>query len=74
MTLPEGVDAGFDGTFFANCLKEGVIYVPGEYAFATEPGSVPRNHLRLSFGVPGESDLVEGARRLSAALDASLSP
>ncbi|WP_165221369.1 PLP-dependent aminotransferase family protein [Aquisphaera insulae] len=74
MTLPEGVDTGFEGAFFANCLKQGVLYVPGEYAFAPEPGPAPRNHMRLSFGVPGEPELIEGARRLSAALETSLSP
>jgi 2-aminoadipate transaminase len=68
MTLPEHIDTGFDGPFFKQCLEEGVLYVPGEYAFAPEPGPVPRNHLRLTFGVPGEDELVEGARRLSAAL------
>ncbi|QEH33705.1 2-aminoadipate transaminase [Aquisphaera giovannonii] len=74
MTLPEGVDSGFEGAFFANCLKHGVLYVPGEYAFAPEPGPVPRNHLRLTFGVPSEAELVEGTRRLAAALESSLSP
>jgi 2-aminoadipate transaminase len=68
MSLPEDVDTGFDGSFFKQCIEEGVLYVPGEYAFAPEPGPVPRNHLRLTFGVPDEDELVEGARRLSAAL------
>ena len=65
MTVPEGLDTGFDGPLFQRCLEEGVLYVPGEYAFAPEPGPVPRNHLRLTFGVPAEGELVEGARRLA---------
>jgi 2-aminoadipate transaminase len=68
MTVPEGLDTGFNGPLFPRCLQEGVLYVPGEYAFASEPGPVPRNHLRLTFGVPSEAELVEGARRLAAAL------
>jgi 2-aminoadipate transaminase len=74
MTVPEDVDTGFQGALFARCLQEGVIYVPGEYAFAREPGPVPKNHLRLTFGVTSEPDLVEGARRLGAALSACLQP
>ncbi len=66
-TVPEGLDTGPDGPFFARCLEEGVIYVPGALAFAESPGPVPRNHARLCFGVPSESELVEGARRLAAA-------
>ena len=65
MTVPEGLDTGFDGPLFRRCLEEGVLYVPGEYAFAPEPGPVPRNHLRLTFGVPAQAELVEGARRLA---------
>ena len=68
LTVPEELDTGFNGPFFPRCLEEGVIYVPGEYAFAPEPGPIPRNHVRLTFGVPCESELVEGARRLGRAL------
>jgi 2-aminoadipate transaminase len=74
MTLPEGLDTGFDGPLFARCVREGVIYVPGEHAFAPEPVPPPKNHIRLTFGVPSEAELVEGARRLAAALSACLEP
>jgi 2-aminoadipate transaminase len=70
MTVPEGIDTGFDGPLFPRCVEHGVIYVPGEYAFAPEPSAVPKNHLRLTFGLPSESDLVEGSRRLALALNA----
>jgi 2-aminoadipate transaminase len=72
MTVPEEVDTGFEGPLFPRCLQEGVLYVPGEYAFAPEPAPVPRNHLRLTFGVPSEAELEEGARRLGAALRGAL--
>ena len=36
-----------------------------------EPEPVPKNHLRLTFGVPSEPELIEGARRLAAGLPGS---
>ncbi len=74
MTVPEGLDTGFDGPLFPRCVREGVLYVPGEFAFAAEPAPRPKNHLRLTFGVPSEAELVEGSRRLAAALSACLDP
>jgi 2-aminoadipate transaminase len=72
MTVPEELDTSFEGPLFSQCLREGVLYVPGDHAYAREPAAVPRNHLRLTFGVPGEVELVEGARRLARALCACL--
>jgi 2-aminoadipate transaminase len=74
MTVPEGLDTSFDGPLFSQCVQEGVLYVPGDHAFAPEPDRPPRNHIRLTFGVPGELELIEGARRLAAALSACLHP
>lgn len=68
LSVPSGLDTGPDGPLFARCLEEGVIYVPGALAYAADPGPAPRNHARICFGVPSEEELVEGARRLSAAL------
>ncbi len=74
MTVPEGLDTGFEGPLFPRCVREGVLYVPGEFAFAAEPAPRPRNHIRLTFGVPSEAELVEGSRRLAAALSSCLVP
>jgi 2-aminoadipate transaminase len=74
MTVPADLNTGFEGPLFPRCLQEGIIYVPGEYAFAPEPTPVPKNHLRLTFGVPSEVELVEGARRLAAALCTCVNP
>jgi 2-aminoadipate transaminase len=74
LTVPEGLDTGPDGPLWARAVAEGVLYVPGAYAFADAPGPVPRNHARLCFGVPGETELVEGVRRLAGALAACLDP
>jgi len=68
LTLPEGLDTGLAGPFFQRCVEEGVMYVPGVYAFANEPGAPPRNQARLCFGVPEKDALVEGIKRLSTAL------
>jgi 2-aminoadipate transaminase len=74
LTVPAGIDTGPDGPLFGRALAEGVLYVPGAYAFADAPGPAPTNHARLCFGVPDEAELVEGARRLAAALAECLAP
>ena len=74
LTVPEGLDTGLDGPFFQRALAEGVLYVPGSYAFAEGTGPAPRNHVRLCFGVPGEEDMIEGIRRLASALAGCLVP
>src|SRR5262249_21707383 len=68
LTLPPGLDTGRDGPFFARCLEEGVLYVPGALAYGNEPVPAPTNHARLSFGVAGEEGIAEGIRRLARAL------
>jgi 2-aminoadipate transaminase len=68
LRLPEGIDTGRDGAFFARCIEEGVLYVPGALAYPGEPGPVPACHARLSFGVAGEDGIAEGIRRLATAL------
>lgn len=73
-SAPKGVDLGPLGPVWARCKDEGVIYVPGQYAFADEPTPPETNHARLCFGVPSERDLVEGVRRLAAALSDCLAP
>ena len=71
---PEGVDLGPNGPVWSRCRERGVIYVPGQYAFADEPAPPPTNHARLCFGVPDEDDLFEGVRRLAEALTDCLEP
>jgi DNA-binding transcriptional MocR family regulator len=55
-------------------LKEGVLYVPGSYAYPDEPRPTPNNQARLTFGVTSEVGLAEGVRRLAAALVECLDP
>jgi 2-aminoadipate transaminase len=68
LTVPEWLDTGKRGPLFSRALEHEVLYVPGCYAFAEEPGPVPDHHARLCFGVPDEDQLREGARRLAEAL------
>ncbi len=73
-SAPEGVDLGVKGPVVARCLEHGVLYIPGSFAFPDEPGPVPTNFARICFGVPSEAELVEGVKRLSAALAECLDP
>jgi 2-aminoadipate transaminase len=68
LTLPESIDTGRDGGYFDACIDEGVLYVPGAYAYPTEGVAPTRNQARLTFGVTPEPGLIEGVRRLASAL------
>jgi 2-aminoadipate transaminase len=72
LTLPRDIDTGRDGTYFNRCVGEGVLYVPGEYAFSDEPNTPPRHHIRLSFGVSEPAGLRDGIRRMASALRTEL--
>ena len=74
LSVPAGVDLGPNGPVWPKCREKGVIYVPGQYAFADEPTPAETNHARLCFGVPDIADLHEGARRLAEALAECLDP
>jgi 2-aminoadipate transaminase len=60
LEAPPGVDTRLDRDFCRACVAAGVLYVPGELCFGDTPTS---RHVRLSFGVLAEADLVEAARR-----------
>ena len=58
MTLPSGVQTGFDSPLFQRAAKvDGVMYVPGELSYGGPPAVRCRNQMRLSFGV--ETDRIE---------------
>ena len=60
LEAPPALDTSMDSAFCHACIREGVLYVPGDLCF----GDVaPKNFVRLSFGVLSESDLVEAGRR-----------
>ncbi|HTJ78601.1 MAG TPA: PLP-dependent aminotransferase family protein [Rariglobus sp.] len=60
LEAPAAFDAGLDSPFCRACVEAGVLYVPGELCFGDD---IPKNFVRLSFGVLGEKDLAEAGRR-----------
>ncbi|MCX7719419.1 MAG: PLP-dependent aminotransferase family protein, partial [Candidatus Sumerlaeaceae bacterium] len=69
VTLPEGVATGPDSPLCAEAMRRKVLYVPGSYCYAQEPGiTKPDNQLRLCYGFIDEEPMVEGMRRLAAAI------
>jgi len=57
---PATLDTGLDSAFFKACVEAGVLYVPGDLCFGDHPA---KNFVRLSYGVLGEKNLIEAARR-----------
>ena len=75
LAVPEGVDLGSKGPVLPKCLEQGVLYIPGAFAFPSDSGAVvPTHFARICFGVPSEAELTEGIRRLAAALAECLDP
>ena len=69
MSLPPSIETGFRSRLFEVAVKEeGVMYVPGELCYAGAPEAVPRNQMRLSYGVQSPDGIREGMRRLAAAV------
>jgi DNA-binding transcriptional MocR family regulator len=76
LRLPDGtggtdraLGAGGEAALVAAALRAGVAVTPGRPYFSAEP---PAAHLRLSFaGVSGTGEIVEGVRRLRAAVNGS---
>lgn len=62
LKAPASLDTGLDSAFCHACVEAGVLYVPGELCFGDD---VPKNYIRLSFGVLGESELEEAGRRFA---------
>lgn len=68
LTFPPHLDAGPAGPLVGRAVDEGVLYVPGQYGHVPDAnGWVPRNEVRLSFGVAAAEQLTEGIRRLRTA-------
>ncbi|PIM72102.1 GntR family transcriptional regulator [Streptomyces sp. JV178] len=76
LRLPDGtggtdraLGSGGESALVAAALRAGVAVTPGRPYFSAEP---PAAHLRLSFaGVSGAGEIVEGVRRLRAAVNGS---
>ncbi len=64
LNAPEGIETGFESAFHEAAIDAGVMYVPGELCHAD---GMPKNKIRLSFGVLGLEDLETAADRFCAA-------
>jgi len=74
LTLPESIDTSRTGPMFGACVDRGVLYVPGEYCFQRDGhGSLPRNHLRLSFGQVAPDQIEPGIERLASVVGSLIS-
>ncbi|OAM87202.1 PLP-dependent aminotransferase family protein [Termitidicoccus mucosus] len=62
LEAPRGLDTGAGSKFCHACIGAGVLYVPGDLCFGDD---APGNFIRLSYGVLGEGDLAEAARRFA---------
>jgi len=60
LRAPETIDTSMGATFSETCKTRGVIYVPGNFCFAS---GQPRNFIRLSIGALCDEKLVEASKR-----------
>jgi 2-aminoadipate transaminase len=66
LTLPRNIDTGPGGQLMQAALREGVLYVPGEFCYINGAGQ--SSEARLSFGVVPIEDIPEAVRRLARAI------
>jgi len=69
LTLPAEMDAGPNGPLVKSAIREGVLYIPGEFGHVNEAGPCPTNEIRLSFGDATVDQIEEGVRRLRRAIN-----
>jgi 2-aminoadipate transaminase len=68
LTFPSDVDTGPDSSLMRVALREGVLYVPGQFCYVNgENAPLPRSGARLSFGVAHPEHLEEAVSRLARA-------
>ncbi len=68
LTFPPGVETGLESRLMKAALREGVLYVPGEFCYVDgADGPAPTNEARLSFGVATPAQLREAVGRLARA-------
>jgi 2-aminoadipate transaminase len=73
LAFPPDVDTGPDSRLMENALREGVLYVPGQFCYINgDNGPAPTWEARLSFGVASLDDIREAIRRLRRAAEAAL--
>jgi 2-aminoadipate transaminase len=68
LTLPEEIDTGPDGSLFSRAMESGVLYVPGQYCYASEGTTHGKHTIRLSFGVQPADKIRQGMQALAEAI------
>jgi 2-aminoadipate transaminase len=69
LTVAEHIDTSMSGDLFKAAMREGVMYVPGEYCFPRRGEPLRRNTMRLSFGVQSCEKIREGVEKLAKAIE-----
>jgi 2-aminoadipate transaminase len=71
LKFPSSLPTGPQGSLFKACLKEKVLYVPGEYCFHNTDLSevVGSEWMRLSYGTVPTNEISEACHRLIRAVD-----
>jgi 2-aminoadipate transaminase len=65
LTFPPHIATGKGSELVERAVAAGVLYIPGELGHVPDEfGNVPRNEVRLSFGVAEPDQITEGIRRL----------
>jgi 2-aminoadipate transaminase len=68
LSFPSGLQTGPESALMKASLREGVLYVPGQFCYVNGAnGAVPTNEARLSFGVATAGQVGEAIRRLARA-------
>lgn len=67
LSCPQSVETGAGSPFLAACLREGILYVPGDLCYVSEAGQKPRHEARLCYGVASHDELREAAKRIGRA-------
>jgi 2-aminoadipate transaminase len=68
LSFPPEVNAGPGSELMKAALREGVLYVPGQFCYINgDNGPVPTHEARLSFGVATPEQIREAVRRLARA-------
>jgi 2-aminoadipate transaminase len=70
LQLPPRIDTRMGGSLFEAAIREGVLYVPGEYCYPSLGEPICHNTLRLSFGVQSCERIREGVEKLARAITA----
>jgi len=78
LTFPDAIHTGRDHNLFNSCLRNNVLYVPGEYCYAVnlleEPSDSLGSHkMRLSYGTVELEEIEEGVERLAKAVKKTFS-